>query len=128
MRERIVAAALSVVILAGIGWTIYKALSEGFPSAFPRGNMYGFGAAAFLYLLAATDLGASVRKARFLSVQLQCGAVLLFLLSCGSALRHFSLASTVALMLLVIAMWLLGLYSLVGVFRPFRLFDAPPRR
>lgn len=124
MCERLVAAGLSILILVVVGSTIHKTVSGGFLRVFPRGQTYGFGAAAFLYLLAATDVGTTIRKALFLSAQLQCGAVLLFLFACGSALRHFSFALTIA-PIVVITIWLLGVYSLIAVFKPARLFGAP---
>jgi len=125
-RERVVATGLSFLILVVVGSTIHKTVSGGFLTVFPRGQIYGFGAAAFLYLLAGTDVGVAVRKARFLSAQLQCGAALLFLFACGSALRHVFFASAVA-PIVVAAIWLSGLYSLLALFRPVSLFGAPQK-
>jgi len=124
-QERVAAALGSLILLLFIGFELEGIANNGL--AFFKGLSIDpgeglIGQASIIFLLVTPNSGNLILQSVFMRVQMQCLAVWLFLLGCMFTVRSWWFAPK-ALSVFVIAISVLGVYSLIALVWPLDLFS-----
>ena len=124
-QERVAAALGSLILLLFIGFELDSIANNGLAflgdlSIDPGGGLIG--QASIIFLLVTPNSGNLILQSVFMRVQMQCLAVWLFLLGCMFTVRSWWFAPK-ALSVFVVAISVLGVYSLIALVWPLDLFS-----